>query len=270
MKFLRLIFVMLAVALAPSFGGAVPPEGIVSADILPGWQVADGRRMAAIRLRLAPGWKTYWRHPGEAGLPPRFDWSGSANLRAVRLIWPAPGIFLTSGLRTIGYHDELVLPIEVTPEDPAAPIALAVEMDLGICSNICVPARVDLAGIIHRDGRHDPVIEAALRARPETAEQAGLSRLACRVEPIRDGLHLVAEMTLPARGADEMVAIEPGDPAIWTSDVRTVRRGDTLQAAVDLVPPAGAPFVLRRSDLVLTVISDRGAVEIRGCPAAGG
>jgi suppressor for copper-sensitivity B len=43
-----------------------------------------------VELRVKPGWKTYWRSPGDAGLPPTLDWSGSANLREATLSFPAP------------------------------------------------------------------------------------------------------------------------------------------------------------------------------------
>ena len=54
--------------------------------------------MAAVEIRLAPGWHTYWRVPGEAGIPPRFDWSGSQNLAAVAYEWPRPEIIVSYGI----------------------------------------------------------------------------------------------------------------------------------------------------------------------------
>jgi DsbC/DsbD-like thiol-disulfide interchange protein len=75
----------------------------------------NGGHMAAVELQLAPGWKTYWRSPGDAGIPPSFDWSGSENVKSVRLHWPAPEVFEANGMQTIGYHERLVLPVEITP-----------------------------------------------------------------------------------------------------------------------------------------------------------
>ena len=101
---------------------ALTQDDVVSARLLSGWQTDRGTHMAALELALAPGWKTYWRAPGDAGIPPSFDFSASTNLKSVRFHWPRPAVFDLNGMQTIGYHDHLVLPIEVTPEDPAQPV----------------------------------------------------------------------------------------------------------------------------------------------------
>jgi DsbC/DsbD-like thiol-disulfide interchange protein len=101
-------------ALASSAAAQDVPDNVARADLLPGWQNPDGTRTAALRLTLAPGWHTYWRSPGEAGIPPRFDWTGSRNLTSVALHWPQPQIFDQNGLRTLGYEGDVILPIDVT------------------------------------------------------------------------------------------------------------------------------------------------------------
>ncbi len=116
MKFLLLALTLASPALADQ------QDEVISADLLPGWQMQNGHHMAAIELSLAPRWKTYWRSPGDAGIPPLFDWSGSQNVKSVRVLWPSPTVFHTNGLRTIGYHDQVILPIEVVALDPAKPI----------------------------------------------------------------------------------------------------------------------------------------------------
>src|SRR6516162_2001871 len=68
-----------------------------------------------LQFILAPGWKTYWRSPGDAGLPVRVDWAGSANLAGADLAWPVPHRFTLFGLDTFGYQDEVVLPIAARP-----------------------------------------------------------------------------------------------------------------------------------------------------------
>src|SRR5438067_6610655 len=46
--------------------------------------------LGGIAFQLQPGWKTYWRNPGDSGVPPRFDFSKSENIEAVTVLWPAP------------------------------------------------------------------------------------------------------------------------------------------------------------------------------------
>lgn len=246
---------------------AVTQDDVLQANLLPGWRMADGHHMAALSLTLAPGWKTYWRSPGEAGIPPVLDFDGSANLRDVRLHWPAPVLFEQNGLRTVGYHDRLILPIEVAPARAGQPVDLRLTVDLGVCRDICLPAHLQLSVTLPAGGAPDPAIRAALADRPEAGPEAGLRAIDCAVAPIRDGLTITTRITMPAQGGTESVVLEPADPSIWVSQSDTRREGGTLTATTDLVPAAGAPFALDRSTLRVTVISDAGAVEVTGCPA---
>jgi DsbC/DsbD-like thiol-disulfide interchange protein len=254
-----------ALAAAPAL--ATTQEDVLQATLLPGWQMADGAHMAAVDLTLAPGWKTYWRSPGDAGIPPRFDWSGSQNLAAVRIHWPAPSVFESNGLQTIGYHDHLLLPVEVQPVDPSLPVTLSLRMELGVCDEICLPAMIDLRSDLVAPGAPDAGITAALAARAMSGQEGGVTAIACDVEPIADGLRLTARMRLPDPGAHEVVAVETADPSVWVAEAVATRSAGDLVAVTDLVPPEGAPFALDRSGLTLTILSKGGAIEVKGCPA---
>lgn len=227
----------------------------------------NGHLMAALDLALAPGWKTYWRSPGDAGIPPTFDWSGSQNIKSVRLHWPAPTVFHTNGMQSIGYHERLVLPVEITPEDPSRPVRLKVRMELGVCDEICMPAAVELASDITAPGATDDSIRAALAQRAATAQEAGVTRVACQVDPIKDGLRLTASLGLPDPGKPEVVAFETANREIWVAEAITERRGGELVAMTELVPPNGAPFALDRSQVTVTILAAGGAIEVKGCPA---
>ena len=253
---------------APAFAQGTTQADVIAGQFRPGWTMETGRHMAALELRLAPDWKTYWRSPGDAGIPPHFDWAGSENVASVRFHWPSPDVFHTNGRQSIGYHDDLVLPIEVTALDPSRPVRLKARVDLGVCKDICMPASLDLSVDLSLPGDADPVIKTALAAQPATARAAGVGKVACTLEPIRDGMRLTALVDMPALGRDEVVAVEPGVPDVWVSEAMVSRAGGQLTAVVDMVPPSGAPFALNRHDVVLTVIGPAGrAVEIRGCPA---
>jgi DsbC/DsbD-like thiol-disulfide interchange protein len=261
----RLALVTAFAGLGPA--GATTQDDVLSAALLPGWTLDNGSHMAAVDLTLAPGWKTYWRSPGEAGIPPSFNWSGSTNVAAVRIHWPAPSVFQANGLQTIGYHDRLLLPVEVRPIDPSLPVRLSLRLDLGICDEICLPATVALRSDLVAPGAPDAGIRAALATRAATAGEAGVTSVACMVEPISDGLRLTARMHLPDPGAPEVVAVETADPAIWVAEPVATRTAGELVAVTELVPPAGAPFALDRSGVTLTILAAGGAIEVRGCPA---
>lgn len=259
---LSLLFVL---AMTPAL--ATTQDDVLTATLRPGWQMDNGAFMAAVDMTLAPGWKTYWRSPGEAGIPPSFDWSGSTNVKSVRIHWPAPSVFRTNGMQTIGYHDRLLLPIEVTAIDPTRPVQLAVRMDLGVCDQICLPANLDLSAGLSAPGVPDDGIRAALRQQAIPAGQAGVSDVSCLVDPISDGLRLTARMQVPETGGQEVVAFETADPSVWVAESVTRREGTELVTMTELVPVEGAPFALDRSGVVMTILSADGAVEVRGCPA---
>jgi len=92
-----------------------------------------------LQFELQPGWKIYWRSPGDAGFPPRPDWSGAKNVASAALSWPAPERFTIFDMETMGYADQVVLPLEVTPERPGAPITLAGVVSYLTCEEICIP-----------------------------------------------------------------------------------------------------------------------------------
>ena len=238
---------------------------ILSAALLPGWQMSGGTYMAGLDMGLAPDWKTYWRAPGEAGIPPEFDWSGSQNVAAVQVHWPSPQVFTLNGMQSIGYHDAVLLPLEVTPKDPAQPVLLHLDMRLGICNKICMPAALTLEAAL--GGGESARITQALNDGPITGQVAGLQNITCQIAPIADGLHVVAHLHLPVQGAPETVVLESGDKTVWVAGATTTRTGRILTAATDFVPPTGAPFALQRSQVIVTVIGQTHSVEITGCPA---
>jgi DsbC/DsbD-like thiol-disulfide interchange protein len=109
---------------------------------------------AGLEITLAEGWKTYWRLPGDSGVPPQFDWSRSTNLAAVAIGWPAPRRFSDAAGETIGYHDRIVLPLRVDPANPQKPVGLALSLFYAVCKDICIPVQEELAVEIqpHGDG----------------------------------------------------------------------------------------------------------------------
>lgn len=250
---------------SPAPGQELPPD-ILSATLRGGWRTETGTQMAALELKLAPGWKTYWRAPGEAGIPPEFDWSGSSNIRSVAFHWPKPEVFDLNGMRTFGYRETLVLPIELRPVDAGRPIEVQARIDLGVCDDICVPVTLSLAGELAAGTAPDPVIGAALDDGPESAAKAGLSAARCEVEPIRDGVRLTSRLDMPPLGPEEIAVVELSDRTVWVSPAETRRTGDELRATADLVPADAKPFALDRSQVTITVFGTAGRVaEVRGC-----
>jgi DsbC/DsbD-like thiol-disulfide interchange protein len=240
-------------------------DEIVQIGLRHGWQTENGSRMAALHLTLAPGWKTYWRVPGDSGIPPVFDFAASDNLDRVTFHWPRPVVFDSAGLETVGYVEELVLPVEVWPDAPGADIVLRGTASLGVCQDICLPVDIAMSATLPAGpGAPDPAIVTALDTVPDVAP-AGVAR--CAVSPIGDGLRLTVTLDLPAQGAEERVFVETGRPDIWVAPSNVTRSGARLTAVTELVPPEARPFALDRGALRFTVLGESRAVETTGCVA---
>lgn len=260
---------LLAPVGVPSPAAAQATDAVTSARLLPGWRMEDGTHMAALELRLAPGWKTYWRAPGDLGIPPRFDWRESQNLAGVEIRWPTPERIAQGADMTIGYSDMLILPLHVLARDSSRGVTLGGTVDIGVCRDICVPLTLRLDGDLSADASaRDGRIAAALADRPLTASEAGVRGVSCAVSPGRNGqLELRAELTLPPSGGPETAVIEAGDPDLWVAAPKLSREGDHLVATTRLAHAEGRAFALDRSKLRLTILGAGRAVDIQGCPA---
>jgi len=236
-------------------------------DLLPGWRESAASHLAALHVVLAPGWKTYWRAPGEAGFVPRFDWSGSENVASVEALWPVPEVDETGGMTSLVYHDELVLPLRVHLSDPARAARLSGSLEMGVCDNICMPMQVSVSTVLDAaQTAPDARIAAALASRPMAGAEAGLGGVDCTADPIADGMRVHAHVEMPALGAEEHAVIEGPSADIWVSDAMVERGPGGLTITADLVPPAARPFDLKGDDIRLTVLAEGTAVDIRGCP----
>lgn len=258
----------LALCVASALPGAAQQgtETPINGEILQGWQQANGIRMAAIKLTLAPGWKTYWRSPGDTGIPPQIDWSRSSNLGGVGVIWPAPNVYREGGVTTIGYKDVLILPISLAPKRAGKPIKLRARLDIGVCKDVCIPHNMTLTATLDEVGtRPIPAIAAALAAQPLSASEGKVRSAKCSLKPNRYGLEIRADLTMPSLGQREVVVIEPGQSNIWMSETDVSRRGNQLTAIGDLAATNGGVFVIDRSEIRITVLGPNQAVEIKGC-----
>lgn len=264
---IRLAFPLLPLAVMAVPLWANPIEDVVELRVLPGWRMENGHHMAGLEITLAEGWKTYWRAPGDAGIPPLFDWSGSRNIEAVAFHWPVPELSWSNGMRSIVYSDRVVIPMEFDLSEASGPAQVMAAVQLGVCEDICVPVQLDFDVVLPDADRRDAHIAAALLDRPRTAAEGGVSAARCTLDPTADGIGLTAHIDMPSLGDSEEVVIEAGTPDIWVSEPETRRDGRTLIASADMVHVSGGAFGLDRSDIRVTVFGGGTAVDIQGCTA---
>ena len=100
--------------------------------------------LGGVAFQLQPGWKTYWRTPGDSGVPPRFDFSKSDNVEAVTVLWPAPKKFDDgAGGTSLGYHDQIVLPLRIVAKNVDKPVTLRAEINYAVCEKLCIPVEAN-------------------------------------------------------------------------------------------------------------------------------
>jgi DsbC/DsbD-like thiol-disulfide interchange protein len=142
--------------------------------------IADNKG-AALQIALGPGAITYWRDPGEAGVPPTFDFSGSTNLARAEVDFPAPQrIAEPDGSVAFGYRDGVILPIRATPTDPSQPVRLVAKVDYAVCEKICLPAQAK-AEIAVEAGASSPFAEDLTRARASVPAKVSAQSLGATV-----------------------------------------------------------------------------------------
>ncbi len=173
--------------------------------------------MAGVQIELDPGFKTYWRSPGEAGLPPAFDWSRSANVESVEVLWPAPARFEDPGGIIYGYKGNVLFPVRVRPLDPAKPVSLALKLDYGVCKDICIPAQAELSLRLPKSAA--PALRSAIDAalarvpRPQPLRAEGeLAVIAAEPTSVDGQPRLSVSVRAPA-GSSPSLFVEP--PENW-------------------------------------------------------
>lgn len=258
----RLLISIFAFAFPVAAQAQVPRIAeIVDTQMRPGWQTSAGTHIAAVQMRLARDWMTYWRHPGESGLVPQLDWSRSRNVARARILWPEPRLFIKAGFASIGYSGDVLLPIEVTPVQPGQPVELDATLSIGVCDDICIPVDVPLQMEMNGAGKPDRDIASAMETRPRLARYAGLSAVNCTISPEKKGLRLSANLQMPLSGAFEFVLIEV--PGTRMRAMPSQRSGDTLTGH-SLIRTDGTTSI-DRSSVRLSIVSEHGTVVHQGC-----
>lgn len=218
---------------------------------------AEGGRVG-LHVRLAPGWKFYWRTPGEGGVPPTFDWSGSQNLQTAVVDWPAPERIAIGDVDLYGYTGEVVLPIRVRRQDGTRPVDLSLSIEYGVCKDICILREDRVVHRLDQSASESPVnaaLLAAWQARvPRAGERAGVRLLSRQVSGDRMILTLASDQAL----SKPDLFVE-GDAGAWFSRPKVDVSSDGHKAvfAFTLAPPEAA-----KGPLTLTLVDGPLAVEL--------
>ena len=198
---------------------------------------------ALFDLQLGEGWHTYWRNPGDAGLPPRFDWSASENVERVDILWPAPVRKLELDFNTFGYENNVGFPLTVHIKEPGKSVSLKLKADVMVCSDICIPQTLNLALEV-------PSGESA------AAAQIALIEAARKQLPGLDNTHDLKIEGVIA-GPDAIVVTAYSEKGFEGIDVFT-----TIADTAFTSPPVIAPLTGEDNKALITIAKPQGVENL--------
>lgn len=229
-------------------------EGVGDRDTVP----------LGLQFQLKPGWKIYWRSPGDAGFPPDPLWEGSENLAGATLAWPAPLRFSILGLETLGYKDEVVFPLTAKVSQPGEPLRLKSKIRYLACEEICIPYQAKLAFDLPagpaKPGAFAHLIDNFQARVPGPGARHGLSVVKTvlleggtdpRVQVEARSERPFAKPDIFIEGPDEVIF---GKPKVSLSD-------DRKRVVLALTGIGMEPAELDGADLVLTLVDGNRSME---------
>jgi DsbC/DsbD-like thiol-disulfide interchange protein len=226
----------------------------------------NGVWRAGVEISLKSGAHTYWRFPGDSGVPPTFDFAGSANLKDTRVSFPLPERLDEAGMQIFGYKSDVVFPLAVTPNDASKPVVVALHFQYAACEKICMPAEARLKFTLD----------------PRNSSKANLARIeqfAARVpKPLGDSGSPLIKVAAGTAGEKKtwQVSIEPAGgkaedliaegPDGWIFDTKRQSPGRFLVTLAEKPTDATG----KTPPVTLTVVTDKGAFEgVRHLDAGG-
>lgn len=220
--------------------------------------------LGGLAFKLEPGWKTYWRSPGDSGVPPRFDFSASDNVEAVTVLWPAPISFPDgSGGTALGYKKQVVLPLRIVAKNADKPVTLRAAISYAVCDKTCVPVEAKLElPVTGGSGSEDRTLAAALEAVPKPAKIGDDNPFTVSGVSRADKQNMVVDIKAPPDAKVDLFA--EGPTADWSLPLPKPidRKADGTQRfgfELDGLPPNTAP---EGATLKLTLVGkDAGGKE---------
>ena len=272
-----------ATPLAYALGLAVVPLGTILADegasdwfvtpqnevrLISANQGVSGDKIVrlGLQIKLKKGWKVYWRTPGDAGFPPRIDWTQSVNLGKVKLHWPAPTRFEVLGFQTLGYKNEVVFPITAVVKDSNQPLKLHAKLSYLTCDDVCIPYQTELSLVLPvghaRVTDHFQLISKFMAQVPGDGANHGLNIEKVETaggfntveKDVRKGIiRVVATSTVPFTKPD--IFVEGPEFAIFSPPEVTLENGGK-RALLILTASEEEDTKIQGSTLKLTLVDD--------------
>eukprot|EP01037_Dinobryon_pediforme_P008989 gene8989-9069_t len=218
---------------------------------------------AGLQVELAPETITYWRNPGEAGLPPDFSFAGSENVLSAKLDFPAPKKLAEGGIAANGYDRNVVFPLDVTAAKPDLPVRLNYSFDYAVCEKICIPAKASGTLILPaQSGPYDALVSEALAQVPKIqplADAAELSILSLRPGDPGTNPEFIVSVRAP-EGQVDLFAEVP-DLLFATIEPISLKTAPQIRTYKLRFDPVPAPMEISQQSVRLTLVAGHKAIE---------
>jgi DsbC/DsbD-like thiol-disulfide interchange protein len=222
------------------------------------------RLRAGIEIKMGPGWHTYWRYPGDSGVPPRFDFSGSENFADAKVLYPAPHLYSDETGNTLGYKGGVTFPLQVTPRQPGKPVKLHVKLEYAVCDKLCVPVEGNAELTLAPGASAEDASLAAAEARvPKkvSATQAGLT-----VKRVNNAAKPLVMVDLKAPAGEKVEVFVEGPTPEWALPVPKPAPGapaghQQFGFELDGLPPGVDPK--GHFELTFTIVEGSRPIEVK-------
>lgn len=256
-----ILFVSLSPARAES-ASAWSQDAKSAVRLIAGANKAGAPLRAGIEIKMQPGWHTYWRYPGDSGVPPRFDFSGSDNVKAATVSFPAPHLFSDDSGNSVGYKDGVVFPVSIVAKDPGKPVNARLKIEYAVCEKLCVPAegKAELA-LGPGPSTEDKALTAA---EAQVPKKIAASEIGLTVRRVNDAAKPLIAVDLVARDNGPIDVFVEGPTPEWALPVPKPAPGAPaghrhFSFELDGLPPGVSPK--GSFDLTFTVVEGGRAVE---------
>jgi len=220
---------------------------------------------AGVQIELDPGWKTYWRVPGDSGIPPQVIWDGSTNVKSIKMRWPAPLRSINEYGMSIGYVNEIVLPVIIVPEDKNAAVNLKLELNYAVCADVCLPVNAIMKLEINPEhqntGPFKRKLERFVAQVPKAAQSAqGLRVRKLDVSDSDERVLLSFEVEIP--GDDVLVDVfVEGDETLFFGTPKKIVNKDGVSQVELIISGADSAKALAGNKLRFTLVGEKSSVD---------
>ena len=220
---------------------------------------------AGVHIEIDPGWKTYWRNPGGSGIPTQPSWEGSTNVKSIEVRWPAPKRLIDKYGMTIGYKNEIVLPVKIVPVDAKVPVRLSLDLNYAVCLDICLPVNAKMALDIKPENQSTSPFKRKLARFIKKIPQPSKPSEGLRVRKLDltgDGKNvtLLLEIENPTDDALVDVFVEGADALFFNTPEKIINKGAVSLVEMS-VSGAKSAKALEGNKLRFTLVGEKTSVD---------